>query len=146
MPSDQKIDYIEIPAQNFDSVQSFYEKAFNGSFTDYGPEYRAFTDDKVDGGFYKLEHRSSTKNGAVLVILYATDLEQTGTVTTATCRASARSLSADMAVATANVSITASTSRTAPARGARSATIHLVRWSTTNTWPELYTRLTTLTV
>ena len=77
MPSDQKIDYIEFPAQNFDSVQLFYEKAFNWIFTDYGPEYRAFTDNKIDGGFYKSEYRSSTKNGAALVIFYASDLEKT---------------------------------------------------------------------
>ena len=53
MPADQKIDYIELPARNFDSIQAFYEKAFQWTFTDFGPEYRAFTDGKIDGGFYK---------------------------------------------------------------------------------------------
>ena len=77
MQVDQKVDYIEFPARDFDSVQSFYERAFNWSFTDYGPEYRAFTDGKIDGGFYKSKHRSSTENGSVLVVLYATDLEKT---------------------------------------------------------------------
>lgn len=76
MPSNQKIDYIEFPARNFDSVQSFYEKAFGWSFTDYGPEYRAFTDGKIDGGFYRSELQSSTENGAALIILYAIDLEK----------------------------------------------------------------------
>ncbi len=75
--SDQKIDYVEFPATDFDSVQAFYEKAFGWSFTDYGPEYRAFTDEKLDGGFYKSELRSSTENGSALVVLYATDLEAT---------------------------------------------------------------------
>lgn len=77
MPTDMKIDYLEFPAHDFDAVQSFYEQAFNWSFTDYGPEYRAFSDGKLDGGFYKSEQRSATENGAVLVILYAADLEQT---------------------------------------------------------------------
>ena len=77
MPSDQKVDYFELPARDFDSVQSFYSAAFNWSFTDYGPEYRAFTDGKIDGGFYKSELRSSTKTGGALVILYAHNLEQT---------------------------------------------------------------------
>lgn len=77
MPSDQKIDYVELPARNFDSVQLFYEKAFSWSFTDYGPDYRAFTDGKIDGGFYKSDQYSSTENGAALVILYAADLEKT---------------------------------------------------------------------
>jgi predicted enzyme related to lactoylglutathione lyase len=39
---DQKIDYIEFPASDFDAVQGFYEKAFGWAFVDYGPEYRAF--------------------------------------------------------------------------------------------------------
>ena len=76
MPSDQKVDYIELPAADFDAVQSFYEKAFDWSFTDFGPEYRPFTDGKVDGGFYRSKLHSSTRNGATLVILYAEDLEK----------------------------------------------------------------------
>lgn len=76
MPTDQKVDYIELPAADLDSAQSFYEKAFNWSFTDFGPEYRAFTDGKIDGGFYRSELHSTTQNGAVLVVLYAADLEK----------------------------------------------------------------------
>ncbi len=77
MPTDQKIDYIELPARDFDAVQAFYEKAFGWKFTDYGPDYRAFNDGKIDGGFYKSENHSSTENGAALIILYATNLEKT---------------------------------------------------------------------
>ena len=77
MPTDQKIDYLELPASEFDAVQGFYESAFGWSFTDYGPDYRAFTDGNIDGGFYKSELMSSTNNGAVLVILFANQLEHT---------------------------------------------------------------------
>ena len=77
MPSDQKVDYIELPARDFDLTQSFYEKAFGWSFIDYGPEYRSFTDEKIGGGFYKSELHSSTENGAALIVLYASDLEKT---------------------------------------------------------------------
>lgn len=77
MPTDQKIDYIELPARDFDAVQAFYEKAFAWKFTDYGPDYRAFNDGKLDGGFYKSENRSITENGAALIVLYASDLEKT---------------------------------------------------------------------
>ena len=77
MPQDQKIDYLELPARDFDAVQGFYEKAFGWTFTDYGPEYRAFTDGKLDGGFYPSDKCSSTKTGAALIILYARDLEAT---------------------------------------------------------------------
>ena len=77
MPSDQKVDYLEFPAKDFDTIQSFYEKVFGWSFTDYGLEYRAFTDGKIDGGFYKSSLHSSTQNGSVLVILYTLNLEET---------------------------------------------------------------------
>ena len=77
MRSDQKIDYIELPAENFDSAESFYSSTFDWSFTNYGPEYRAFSDGTLEGGFFKSELRSSTANGAALVVLFANDLEAT---------------------------------------------------------------------
>ena len=77
MPDDQKIDYLELPASDFDAVQKFYAQAFGWTFTDYGPDYRAFNDGKLDGGFYKSDKCSSTENGAALIILYAIDLEKT---------------------------------------------------------------------
>ena len=77
MPTDQKIDYLELPAKDFDATQTFYEKAFGWQFTDYGSEYRAFNDGKLDGGFYVSDKCSSTANGAALIILYARDLEST---------------------------------------------------------------------
>ena len=52
MPSDQKIDYIELPAEDFEAVEAFYSSAFSWSFTNFGPDYRAFSDEKLDGGFY----------------------------------------------------------------------------------------------
>lgn len=69
-----KINYIEFPANDLDATQAFYEKAFGWHFIDYGPEYRAFSDDMLDGGFYKSPKHSSTENGAALVILYAKNL------------------------------------------------------------------------
>jgi len=75
MPVDKKIDYLEFPARDLDAIQAFYEQVFDWSFTDYGPDYRAFTDGKVDGGFYRSEMNSLSATGAVLVIFYASDLE-----------------------------------------------------------------------
>lgn len=77
MPIDQKVDYLEFPANDFDLVQTFYKRTFGWSFTEYGPDYRAFTDGKIDGGFYQSDQRSLTKQGAVLVVLFAEDLEAT---------------------------------------------------------------------
>jgi len=75
--TDQKIDYLELPARDLDAVQAFYEKTFGWSFTDYGPDYRAFSDEKINGGFYKAEAQSSVTSGAALIVIYATDLERT---------------------------------------------------------------------
>lgn len=75
MPVDQKVDYLELPASDLAAVQSFYKKAFDWSFTDYGPDYKAFTDGKIEGGFHRSDMRSTTANGAVLVVIYAIDLE-----------------------------------------------------------------------
>jgi len=74
---DQKIDYVELPAERFDSIEAFYTSTFGWSFTDYGPEYRAFSDGKLDGGFFKSKLQSSTANGAVLIVLFASDLAAT---------------------------------------------------------------------
>ena len=75
MPENLKLDYIELPANDFDAVQKFYEQCFDWKFTDYGAEYRAFTDGKLDGGFYRSELKSTTAAGSVLVVIYAVNLE-----------------------------------------------------------------------
>lgn len=77
MPADQKINYLELFARDFDAIQSFYEKAFGWKFTDYGPEYRAFSDGVMEGGFQRGNRRSTTEAGGVLIILYAGNLEAT---------------------------------------------------------------------
>lgn len=77
MPQDLKVDYLEIPGSNFDAMEAFYSSVFEWKFTDYGPEYRAFTDGKVDGGFYASELQSRVENGSTLIVFYASDLEVT---------------------------------------------------------------------
>jgi uncharacterized protein len=77
MLSDHKINYLELPARDLDAVEVFYKEAFGWTFTDYGPDYRAFNDGAIDGGFYRSEASSETKNGAALIVLYAENLEQT---------------------------------------------------------------------
>ncbi len=79
MCTNLKIDYIELPAADFGVVQRFYEEVFDWEFTDYGEGYRAFSDGRLQGGFYRSDLRSSVENGAALVIVYATDLEATST-------------------------------------------------------------------
>ncbi len=77
MPTDQRINYVEFPSNDFDAGEAFYSGTFGWTFTDYGPEYRAFNDGQLDGGFFQSAKCSTTASGAALVILYATDLEAT---------------------------------------------------------------------
>ena len=70
-----KINYLELPARDLDAMEAFYSGAFGWRFTDYGPEYRAFSDGNLDGGFYHAELASSTANGGALVVLRTEDLE-----------------------------------------------------------------------
>ena len=77
MPTDQRIDYVEFPADDFDPIESFYSTTFGWTFTDYGPEYRSFSDGELNGGFFKSRLQSSTANGAALIVLFANDLEAT---------------------------------------------------------------------
>jgi hypothetical protein len=44
---------------------------------DYGPEYTAFSDQGVDGGFFKSDLKSTSSNGGALIVLYSRDLEDT---------------------------------------------------------------------
>lgn len=77
MNLDQKINYLELPASDLKAVEKFYSSCFGWTFTWYGPDYMSFNDGSIDGGFYAAPLCSTTANGAVLIVLYATDLEKT---------------------------------------------------------------------
>lgn len=77
MNEHEKINYIEFPARDLQSTKEFFREAFGWSFQDFGPEYSAFANEGIDGGFFKSELSSSTKNGAALVVFYSKDLEAT---------------------------------------------------------------------
>ncbi|WP_323789633.1 VOC family protein [Psychroserpens sp.] len=66
------INYIEFKANNLDKTKAFYSKAFNWTFTDYGPNYTAFEDSGVSGGFEKTD--DTITNGA-LIVLHHNNLE-----------------------------------------------------------------------
>ena len=77
MHADRTIDYIELPARDLDAVKAFYAAAFGWTFEDYGPDYCAFNDGRLDGGFFRSDRHASTQAGSALVVLYADDLEET---------------------------------------------------------------------
>lgn len=76
-PQDLKINYLELPARDIEKAKAFYSKMFDWQFTDYGPDYCAFNDCVMDGGFYRADKASRTENGAALIVFYAENLEAT---------------------------------------------------------------------
>lgn len=70
-----KLDYLEMPATGgtLDSVKAFYSAAFSWSFTDYGPDYSAFSEG-LDGGFHT---DAATGSARPLPVLYSESLEET---------------------------------------------------------------------
>lgn len=70
--NDNHINYVEFKARNLEKIKEFYTAAFGWSFTDYGPEYIAFLESGLEGGFEKTEEE--IVNGA-LIVLYHEHLE-----------------------------------------------------------------------
>ncbi|GAA5522764.1 VOC family protein [Aliifodinibius salicampi] len=77
MSKHESINYVEFPSNNLSATKEFFKKVFGWSFEDYGPEYTAFADAGLEGGFFKADQKSSTENGAALIIFYSNDLEAT---------------------------------------------------------------------
>ncbi len=75
MSQQEPINYVEFPAKDIPATKQFFQQAFAWSFVDYGPEYTAFSQSGIEGGFYLSDLVSSTKNGACLVVLLSDDLE-----------------------------------------------------------------------
>ena len=76
MNEHEKINYVEFPAKDIEATKTFFTAAFGWSFVDYGPDYTSFSDEGVNGGFFKSDLVASTANGSALVVLYSEDLEQ----------------------------------------------------------------------
>ncbi len=77
MNEHEKLNYVEFPANDLEATKTFFADAFGWSFEDYGPEYSAFSNQGINGGFYKSELKSSTANGAALLVFYSNNLEET---------------------------------------------------------------------
>jgi len=77
MMEHEKINYVEFPSRDIRKTQAFFSAAFGWTFTDYGPEYTAFSNEGLDGGFFKSDLSSRTRNGSALIVFYSKDLEGT---------------------------------------------------------------------
>ena len=73
----EKMNYVELPAKDLAATKAFFQSAFCWSFVDYGPEYTAFENQGLDGGFFKSDLASFTEKGAALIVFYSNQLEAT---------------------------------------------------------------------
>lgn len=77
MPIHEKMNYVEYPSRNLAATKAFFQATFGWSFADYGPEYAAFSDQGLDGGFFQSDMAASTDNGSALIVFYSARLEET---------------------------------------------------------------------
>ena len=77
MNEHEKINYVEFPAKDIAATKTFFTEVFGWSFVDYGPEYTAFSNAGLDGGFFQSNLTVSTEEGSALIVFYSKELEQT---------------------------------------------------------------------
>lgn len=77
MNEHEKINYVELPAKHFEETKAFFTTVFGWVFEDFGPDYTAFSNQGLDGGFYKSELNASTEFGSALIVFYSKELEAT---------------------------------------------------------------------
>ena len=77
MTRHERINYVEYPSRDLDATKRFFAQAFGWTFDDYGPDYTAFSNRGLDGGFFRSELAARTETGSALVVLYSDDLEST---------------------------------------------------------------------
>jgi predicted enzyme related to lactoylglutathione lyase len=77
MNENDKINYVEFPCRDIAATKVFFQAAFEWGFEDYGPDYTAFSNQGLDGGFFKSDQASVVDNGAALIVLYSASLEAT---------------------------------------------------------------------
>lgn len=77
MSKHEKLDYLEYPAKDMVATKRFFEKVFSWVFTDYGPQYSAFDNQGLEGGFYQSDLVSNSDEGAALTVFYSDNLNAT---------------------------------------------------------------------
>ena len=73
----EKINYVELAANDLAATKAFFKEAFQWDFSDYGPEYTAFSNAGLEGGFYQADLKASAAQGSALVVFYSKTLEAT---------------------------------------------------------------------
>ena len=77
MATHETLNYVEFPSTNISATKAFFEKCFGWVFVDYGPDYAAFSNQGLDGGFFKSNVPARTADGSALLVFYSARLEET---------------------------------------------------------------------
>jgi len=77
MSTHEKINYLEFAATDLEGTKSFFMAVFGWTFMDYGPDYTAFSNAGIEGGFYRAALKADYQAGSALVVLYSERLEET---------------------------------------------------------------------
>lgn len=76
MMKPNQINYLEFAAHDLEATKAFFEQVFDWKFQDFGPDYIAFSNAGVEGGFYRAKLASKIENGGALVVLFSDSLEE----------------------------------------------------------------------
>ncbi|QEY11437.1 VOC family protein [Cellvibrio sp. KY-YJ-3] len=77
MNNHEKLNYVEFAALDLLATKTFFSSVFGWEFVDYGPEYTAFSNQGLDGGFHKADMCSQASKGAALLVFYSSDIQMT---------------------------------------------------------------------
>ena len=70
------VDYVETPSRDPPQTKAFFAALLGWRFTEYGPDYLAFEDGRLNGGFYRSDKVSSYATGSSLIVIYTERLEE----------------------------------------------------------------------
>lgn len=73
----EKLNYVEFAAHDLQATKTFFAAVFGWEFVDYGPEYTAFSNQGLDGGFYKADLSTKSENGGALLVFYSENIQAT---------------------------------------------------------------------
>ena len=77
MNQHEKLNYVEFAARDLAATKIFFSAVFGWHFVDYGPEYTAFANEGLDGGFYQADSANLTSHGGALLVFYSADIGTT---------------------------------------------------------------------
>ena len=73
----EKINYVEFPSKDLSLTKTFFSKVFGWTFKDFSCDYTAFSNQGLDGGFFKSDLEATVDKGSVLIVFYSANLEKT---------------------------------------------------------------------